>query len=365
MTGQSTGGAGSSAAALPLCPLSQLIPNLPDDVSVQILARVPRSHHPYLSLVSKSWLSIIKSPELFRTRSLLRASECSLYLNLRFDSSFHWYCEQTLQSKRSLVPLPPLPQSRIGPSTSVLGHKIYMIGGSINDIPSNDIWVFDCRFNKWEIGPKMRVSREFSAAENWGGKIYVIGGCVVDNWARSINWAEVFDPESGSWAAIPSAIEVRDKWMHASAMIGSKLYAMADRGGVVFDVGCEEWGNVPKRLDMGWRGRAAVVGNVLYCYDYLGKIQGYDVEMDVWKELRGIEKGLPNFLCNSTMVNLDGKLCVVWEGKGSGKEVDILCAEIEVKKDSDGGLSGKLLRLDVILVVPKGASIAHCLAVEL
>lgn len=240
-----------------------------------------------------------------------------------------------------------------------------MIGGSINDIPSNDIWIFNCRFNKWEIGPKMRVSREFSAAENWGGKIYVIGGCVVDNWARSINWAEVFDPESGSWAAVPSAIEVRDKWMHASAMIGSKLYAMADRGGVVFDVGCEEWGNVPKRLDMGWRGRAAVVGNVLYCYDYLGKIQGYDVEMDVWKELRGVEKGLPNFLCNSTMVNLDGKLCVVWEGKGSGKEVDILCAEIEVKKDSDGGLSGKILRLDVILVVPKGASIAHCLAVEL
>lgn len=239
-----------------------------------------------------------------------------------------------------------------------------MIGGSINDIPSNNVWAFDCRFNKWEMGPKMRVAREFSAAGECNGKIYVIGGCTVDNWARSINWAEVFDPKTGLWAAIPSAIELRDKWMHASAMIGSKFYAMADRGGVVYDVGCGEWGSVPKRLDLGWRGRAAVVDKVLYCYDYLGKIRGYDVEEDVWKELRGVDKGLPKFLCSSTMVNLDGKLCVVWEGKGNGKEVDIMCAEIEVKRDVDGGLSGTILRLDVILVVPKGASISHCLAVE-
>lgn len=51
-------------------------------------------------------------------------------------------------------------------------------------------------------------------------------------------------------------------------------------------------------------------------------------------------------------------------GGGNGKEVDIMCAEIEVKRDADGGLSGVILRLDVILVVPKGATISHCLAVE-
>ncbi|KAK6150512.1 hypothetical protein DH2020_015444 [Rehmannia glutinosa] len=267
----------SAETSAPLC-TPPLIPNLPDDISLQILARVPRFHHPFLSLVSKSWRSTVNSAELFRTRSLLRTSQFSLYLSLRIDSSFQW-------------------------------------------------------FNKWEIGPKMRAAREFSAA----GRL---------------------------WAAVPSAIELRDKWMHASAMIGSKFYAMADRGGVVYDVGTGEWGNVPKRLDLGWRGRAAVVDNVLYCYDYLGKIRGYDVEKDVWKELRGVDKGLPKFLCSSTMVNLDGKLCVLWEGKGNGKEVDIMCAEIEVKRDVDGGLSGTILRLEVILVVPKGASISHCLAVE-
>ncbi|PIN26864.1 hypothetical protein CDL12_00357 [Handroanthus impetiginosus] len=364
MANQPADNATNSATSASPCP-PPLITNLPDDVSHQILARVPRFHYPYLSLVSKSWRFTVNSPEIFRTRSLLRTTQVSLYLSLRIGSTFNWYSEQNPQnSKRTVVPLPYIPQNPVGSSVLAVGPKIYVIGGSINDIPSYNIWVFDCRFNKWEMGPKMKVAREFSVAGEWNGKIYVVGGCNVDNWVRSINWAEVFDPKTESWAAVPCAIELRDKWMHAGAMIGSKFYAMADRGGVVYDVTRGEWGNVPKRLDLGWRGRAAVVDNVLYCYDYMGKIRGYDVEEDVWKELRGVDKGLPKFLCSSTMVNLNGKLCVVWEGEKNGKGMDIMCAEIEVKRDVDGGLSGTILRLDVILVVPKGASISHCLAVE-
>ncbi|KAL6576017.1 hypothetical protein OROHE_000488 [Orobanche hederae] len=361
----STNSATISATPSPPCPL-HLIPNLPDDISLQILARVTRFHHPFLSLVSKSWRCAVSTDELFRIRSLLRTSQFSLYLIIRVESSFRWYSEQKnpQNPERVLVPLPSIPQHLVGSSILSVGPKIYVIGGSINDIPSNNIWIFDCRFNKWEMGPKMRIAREFSAAGEWKGRIYVMGGCNVDNWARSINWAEVFDSKTGLWAAIPSANEVRDKWMHDRAIIGSKFYAMADRGGVVYDLDSGEWGNVPKRLDLGWRGRAAVVDNVLYCYDFLGKIRGYDMEKDVWEELREVDKRLPKFLCSSTMVNLDGKLCVVWEGKGNGKEVEIMCAEIEVKRDLDGGLSGKVLRLGVILVVSKGVSISHCLAVE-
>ncbi|CAI9777630.1 unnamed protein product [Fraxinus pennsylvanica] len=322
-----------------------LIPNLPDDISLHILAKIPCSDHPYLSLVSKSWHSTITSPALFNTRSALGTIQTSLYLNLRINSSFHWY---SLKPKnKNLILLPSIPTDLgcqpIGSSFCVLGPKIYIIGGSIHDIPSNNVWVYDCRFNKWAVGPKMRVAREFAAAGTWNGKTYVMGGCVVDNWARSMNWAEVFDPKIESWDRVPSPIEVRDKWMHASAVIGSRIYAMADRGGVVYNAESGQWGNVSKRLDLGWRGRATVVGNVLYCYDYLGKIRGYDVEKDVWKELKGVEKELPKFLCGATMVNLDEKLCVVWEGKGSGKEVEIMCAEIEVKKDADGGLRGTIL----------------------
>lgn len=213
----------------------------------------------------------------------------------------------------------------------------------------------------------MRVGREFAAAATVDGKIYVIGGCLVDNRMKSVNWAEVFDPTVGVWCAVPSGeVDGKDKWMHACAVIDGKIYAMADRGGVVYDVGGMEWGRVPKRLDLGWRGRGVVIGGVLYCYDYLGKIRGYDVVRDVWKELRGVEKGLPKFLCGATMVDLDGRLCVVWESKeGGGKTMDVMCAEIDVRKDEDGGLSGSVLWVDSVLSVPVGSSILHCMAVAL
>ncbi|XP_071735451.1 F-box/kelch-repeat protein SKIP6-like [Rutidosis leptorrhynchoides] len=352
-----------------------LIPQLPDDVAIQCIARVPRHHHPSLSLVSNTWRSTIRSQHLFSTRSFLKFTQHSLYLNIRHNSSFNWYHfpnpnPNNNHNLKTLVhPLPPIPIQPVGPAVSILGPKIYLIGGSINDIPSTSVWILDCRINKWEIGPKMRVGREFAAAATVNGKIYVLGGCLVDNRTRSVNWAEVFDPAVGVWGSVASGeVDGKDKWMHASAVIDGRIYAMADRGGVVYNVGGNEWGKVPKRLDLGWRGRAAVIDGVLYCYDYLGKIRGYDVEKDVWKELRGVEKGLPKFLCGATMVDLDGRLCVVWEckeGSGGGKMMDVMCAEIEVRKDEDGGLSGLILWVDVILSVPVGSSILHCMAVAL
>lgn len=228
------------------------------------------------------------------------------------------------------------------------------------------MWVLDCRVHTWEKAPNMRVGREFSAAGVIGDKIYVIGGCVVDTWARARNWAEVFDLKAESWSSVCSDIVYREKWMHASAVIDDKIYAMGDRGGVKFDPGKLSWESVESEIDMGWRGRGSVVNGVLYCYDYLGKIRGFDVKRGEWKELRGVEKGLPKFLCGATMANLGGKLVVVWEGSGRNvREMGIYCAEIEVEKDGNGDLWGKIEWSGLVLSVPNGSSIVNCVAVTL
>lgn len=211
----------------------------------------------------------------------------------------------------------------------------------------------------------MRVGREFAAAGVIDGKIYVIGGCVVDNWARSINWAEVFDVKAQTWEAVASpGVEVREKWMHASAVLEGRVYAMADRNGVVYEPSKREWGVPEKRLDLGWRGRACVIEDVLYCYDYLGKIRGYDPKERVWREVRGVES-LPKFLCGATMANRGGKLAVLWEGKagsGGARRMEIWCAEIEVERRGDGGIWGKILWSDAVFTVPNDSAIVNCLA---
>ena len=112
-----------------------------------------------------------------------------------------------------------------------------------------------------------------------------------------------------------------------------------------------------------------MVDGVLYCYDYLGKIKGFDVKSGVWKEVKGLDKkGLPRFLCGATMADVGGKLVVVWEcDGGSGKEMEIWCAEIEVSKKSgdDGELWGEVGWFNKVLSVPKASSIVQCSSVAL
>ncbi|KAJ0039979.1 hypothetical protein Pint_26914 [Pistacia integerrima] len=215
----------------------------------------------------------------------------------------------------------------------------------------------------------MRVAREFPAAGVVDGKVYVLGGCLVDTWSKSRNWAEVFDPKTDTWQpVVHTECDVRDKWMHASVVIGGKVYAMADRGGVKFDPKEMSWESVESELDLGWRGRGCVVDGVLYCYDYLGKIRGFD--SGVWRELKGVVGGkgvkkglsLPRFLCGATMANVGGKLLVVWEGRG-GSEVEVWCAEIDVERGEGGELWGRILWCNVVLKVPEGSTIVNCAAV--
>ncbi|MCL7046873.1 hypothetical protein MKW94_012715 [Papaver nudicaule] len=203
-----------------------LIPSLPDDISLQCIARVPHIHHSNLSLVSKSWNSLFQTPHFFTTRFNLNSTQTLLFIII-------------LQS--------------IGSAFVALDHKIYVIGGSINDIPSPNVWVFDPRLKRWELGPRMRVGREFAAAGVVNGRIYVIGSCLL---------------------------------------MGS-------------------------------------------CF-------------------------------GTTMANVGGNLCVLWERKGMEKKMEIWCAEISIRKSSVSGneLWGSIVWSQVILVVPNGSSVVHCLAAD-
>ncbi|MBA0710965.1 hypothetical protein Golax_010206, partial [Gossypium laxum] len=146
----------------------------------------------------------------------------------------------------------------------------------------------------------------------------------------------------GKWNSIPSLIQIWDKWMHVSVVIDGKVYAMDDRNRVCYEVKSENWEIVDSDLDNGWWGRAYMINGVLFCYDCLGNIRGYDVNEGTWKEL----KGLSRFLCNATMANLGGKLMV-----------------IEVKTNETRELWGNIEWSNVVLLVPREGSIIHCLAV--
>ncbi|KAJ0972669.1 hypothetical protein J5N97_020628 [Dioscorea zingiberensis] len=58
-----------------------------------------------------------------------------------------------------------------------LSHALYLLGGSLNVIPSSAVQVFDATTSQWSLGPPISTAREFSATAVLTGQIYSSRGC--------------------------------------------------------------------------------------------------------------------------------------------------------------------------------------------
>ncbi|KAF2614490.1 hypothetical protein F2Q70_00009767 [Brassica cretica] len=109
-------------------------PSLPDDFLLSCFARISTLYYPSLSLVSKSFRSLLTSPELYKVRSLSDQTECCLYiLNCRSNT---W--SEAPSMRDHLYSL----------SASVLDEKIYVVGRSRDYTKS--LHVFDTETQTWD-----------------------------------------------------------------------------------------------------------------------------------------------------------------------------------------------------------------------
>ncbi|MED6133603.1 hypothetical protein PIB30_029656 [Stylosanthes scabra] len=215
----------------------ELIPSLPWDVALNCLARVPRSHHGALSLVSKPIRSLLLSPIFYATRSALNCTQPVIYITLRNSQSELWF-SLPLNSSAPLSPSPippppvPFPGFHRGHTYALLGHDIYVMGGfsRSGDPPSKEVWILDCRFNRWRQGPTMRYYRRDAVAAVLDGKIYVMGGINVFRRPRchnlpSSNWGEVLDPAVGIWEEISRPADANSRIPVSDCkVVADKLY---------------------------------------------------------------------------------------------------------------------------------------------
>ncbi|XP_048611414.1 F-box/kelch-repeat protein At4g38940-like [Brassica napus] len=118
-----------------------LIPSLPEDIIVDILARVGRCYYPKLSLVSKHFRSLVTSHELYARRSLLGCTEHSLYVVLCNKENDNHYCYvlyRKANGNHSLVLIPSLPKMPRRGGFVAVGSRIYVFGG-FKSVPQNAI----------------------------------------------------------------------------------------------------------------------------------------------------------------------------------------------------------------------------------
>ncbi|KAJ4850556.1 hypothetical protein Tsubulata_028082 [Turnera subulata] len=129
----------------------------------------------------------------------------------------------TTRATPSLSPVKVLPKEvRDNPGWTVVGNQLYRLGGSFRDgwVVSKTVRALDLTTNngsssngknntpRWQRKARMLVPRSAPATVVVGGKIYVLGGYMLEDNADDTPWAEVYDPTSNIWEALPPPPEI-------------------------------------------------------------------------------------------------------------------------------------------------------------
>ncbi|XP_018436299.2 F-box/kelch-repeat protein At4g38940-like [Raphanus sativus] len=277
-------------------PSSLVLPSLPEDVIIDILARSSRCDHPTLSLVSKHFRSLIASPDLQARRSLLACTEHRLYValyDINISYLYHWYI-----------------LCRKANGLHCLVRALYDVYRShtVEPIPSIPVPNFVCTF-----------------ADFIDGKIYVIG-CGADHYP--VKAMLVFDTETQKWEHVMTTPEMNKALTrsYAYVMMADKIYA----------VGYLEAMSMTQR-----KVNTCVVDDVLYYHERVttNTLRAYDPIQKSWGVVEGLKKLLAETSDSqwSGIVNYGGNLALLFRRAGG-----IWCAEISLERRQRGQIWGKV-----------------------
>ena len=298
----------------------RLIPSLPDEISIQILARVPRIYYLNLKLVCRAWKETFVSSELFCVRKELGTMEEWLYILTKVkDDKLLWYALDPLsrrwqrlppmpkvgfedETKKGLISFPLRMWSMMGPSIRIvdvimswLGRRdaldwmpfcgcsigavdgcIYALGGFSRASAMKYVWQYDPIKNSWTEASPMSVCRAYCKTGILNNKLYVVGGVTRGRGGLSpLQSAEVYDPHTGMWSQLPSMPFARAQVL-PTAFLADLLKPIAT--GMA-----------------SYRGRLFVPQS-LYCWPFFVDVGGevYDPNLNSWLEMPiGMGEGWP------------------------------------------------------------------------
>ncbi|KAL0728801.1 hypothetical protein Bca4012_024894 [Brassica carinata] len=350
-----------------------------------IVARVPILYYRTLSLVSKSFLSMVASPELYKARSLLGLTESCLYVCLRFGFGFGFglgsYKWHTLVSSKSSggyvlarVPVPDDDSPCVVGSGDLVavGSDIYNIGTHLPH--TSGVSILDCKSHTWRKAPSMPVELESLSASVLDREIYVLGRRYHRDgyWKNSF---EVFNTNTQTWDIpchgldCPGVTYIIDGKLHAVTLF-DMVFAFNSKQG--------RWDLVEQHrmlTDSTCSESCCEIDNVLYSVSNDRALRWYDTDKTMWRDLKGLV-GLPKFPTHGhgSFVKLTGygggKMMVFWNRNLSTdmfQRDTIFCAEIALERRNGDccDIWGKLEWCDGVLSVPVATEFVKVLAVTL
>lgn len=214
--------------------MSGLIEGLPDAVALRCLALVPFYLHPKLELVSRSWHAAIRSPELFKARQEVGATE-DLLCVCAFDPENLWQLYDPLHDLWITLPVLPSKIRHLAHFGAVsTSGKLFVLGGGSDAVDpltgdqdgsfaTNEVWSYDPVTRQWSPRASMLVPRSMFACCVLDGKIVVAGG--FTSCRKSISRAEMYDPEKDVWIPIPDLHRTHNSAC-SGVVMGGKVHVL-------------------------------------------------------------------------------------------------------------------------------------------
>ncbi|AEE85101.1 putative protein [Arabidopsis thaliana] len=363
-------------------------PSLPDDLVLVIIARVSILYYPILSLVSKSFRSLLASPELYKVRSLLGRRESRLYVCINMYSykngpSWFTLCRKpdrtTTSSNKeedrssgyvlARIPIPHSPLTQRY-SLAAVGSNIYNIGVTrYHHLTSSSVWVLDCRSHTWRQAPSLPVELFRVSVSVLDQKIYVAGLHQEDGSDSLKNSVTVLDTETqvSDRVAIPCSVS-QGKEIFISTSVGGKVNLVTGRKVVDYNPVEGSWEEVGDTMcEFMFSKCFCVVGNVLYSCAIDRVFRWYDTEVRTWRNLECLIGGRLPKLSPRAFVSLadyGGKLAVFWN-QGVGDWQMLWCAVIALERRNTCEILGNVEWSDHVLHVPKIRSYYNALSATL
>ncbi|KAL0422358.1 UNVERIFIED_CONTAM: F-box/kelch-repeat protein [Sesamum latifolium] len=299
----------------------RLIPSLPDEISIQILARLPRICHFNAKLVSRSWKAALMSGELYQLRKELGTTEEWLYILTKLGGEkLVWHALDPVSRIWQQLPLMPNVSAEDGMRRGLSGLRLWhMVGSSIiadtirgwlgrrdalDEIPfcgcaigavdgclyvmggfcrasaMKSVWRYDPIVNAWNEVTPMSIGRAYCKTGVLNNKLYVVGGVTRGRGGLTpLQSAEIFDPRSGIWTEIPSMPFSKAQVLPTAFLADllkpiatgmtsyrGKLYVpqslycwpfFVDVGGEVYDPETDSWAEMPVGMGEGWPAKQA------------------------------------------------------------------------------------------------------------
>lgn len=309
---------------------ARLIPALPDEISLQILARMPRSYYLTLKAVSQSWRNAVTDCEIYRLRKELGTTEEWLYILTKGDDNkLSWHALDPINSIwQKLPPMPNIVQEEefkrglpglmttlirnflgkkdaaermpyCGCAIGVANGCLYVLGGFSKASALKSVLRYNPCTNSWNEVCSMSIGRAFCKTSLLNNKLYVVGGVSRGTTGTGgltpLRSAEVYNPDTDMWTEVPSMPFSKAQALPAAFLVEllkpiatgmttyrgklcvpQSLYSwpfFVDVGGEVFDPVTNSWAAMPAGMGEGWPARQAcsklstVVDGELYALD--------------------------------------------------------------------------------------------------